>query len=70
MKKMFQTRCEKLGKSSQDLRTLSQIGLTIGKATATNTARLHQMSRNILIVKEGKSFAVNSHLAFKTNTRF
>lgn len=72
MKKMFQTRCEKLDKTSQvrDLRTLSQIGLTTGKATATNTARLHQMSRNILIGKEDKSLAVNSHLAFKTNTKF
>lgn len=71
MKKMFQIRCEKLDKLSQrDSRTLSQTGLTTGKATATNTARLHQMSRSILTGKEDKSLAVNSCLAFETKTNF
>lgn len=71
MKKMFQTRCEKLDKSSQkDSKTLSQIGLIIGKATATNIARLHQMSHSILTEKEDESLAVKSRLVFETKTNF
>jgi len=71
MKKMFQIRCEKLHRSSQrDSNTLSQIGLTTGKATATNTARSHQMSRSILTENEDKYLAVNSRLAFETKTKF
>lgn len=51
-------------------RTPSQTGLTIGKATVTNTAGLHQMSRSVLTGKEDKSLAVNSHPDFEIKTNF
>lgn len=54
----------------RESRTPSQTGLTIGKATATNTAGLHQISRSVLTGKEDKSLAVNSHLDFETKTNF
>lgn len=63
--------CETLDKSSQrDSETLSKIGLTTEKATATNTARLYQITRRGLTGKEDKSLAVNSHLFFETKTNF
>lgn len=54
---------------SEGLKTLTQIGLTTEKATATNTERLYKTTSS-LTGKENRSLAINSHPAFETKVKF